>query len=689
MKLQTLEMQRFGKFENKQISLPDGLFVWTDANESGKSTTADFIGFVFYGFEKSRARRALADNPLEKYQPWDSDGVMAGALEFIDDDGKWYRLERTQQPNGRGQVRVLDALGKELAIDEPGEHFLGIDYETFSNIYYIRQGENTPRRTAGMDVAMKNLMTTGSEEISFDSVMKFLQAEKAKYSSPKRQMGKLKNLQQEMGELERSIAYKTAALAEQKQSLFSPAEIEAQIVALDKQTKALQAQKQQLLAYDAFLRQQKRAELGEQQTAILKQLAEDCPSGEETGLLYDILTELERAKVRKEQAQKQRLALDGKKVSLSKRSQTVLEHHNALNDTAAKVLLITGAVLAAAGAAASLITLWCAVLCAIGALLLAVGALKMRMPSPLHALGIKNKGQLMAALTEAAAEKQAVLSYETAAADAEKAVETYANEEQTLKEKYQPMLERTGVFSLSELEAVQTRQVGRKMLSQKREEIALQLAALGETAENDALIADGTPPTYAAPELEALLRQTGAQKEELLRKLAQNAALASQVAASEQVLGAEQEKLLEVSAEYEKCAYLNEVAGIAIEVMESAQQKLRENYAPALRDKVEQNLSLLTDGKYDTVMLDEQFALRIKADGGLRALDYFSQGTKDAAFLALRLALAEIVCSDREIPMIFDDPFLNFDAARLSALRACLEKLGARRQILLLSCREF
>ncbi len=689
MKLKTLEMQRFGKFENKQISLEDGLFLWTDANESGKSTTADFIRFIFYGFEKSRARRALADNLLEKYQPWDSDAGMAGALEFTDKDGQFFRIERTQQANGRGQVRVLDAEGKQQDIAVPGEHFFGMDSETFANIYYIRQGENTPHRTAGMDVAMKNLMMTGSEEISFDSVMKFLQAEKAKYSSPKRQMGKLKNLQLELGETERSIAYKTADLAEQKRLLSEPAALEQQIAEFDKQIKYLGQEQQKEKAYNAFLRQQKRAELKEQQTEILRRLAEDCPSDEETGLLYDILEQLQRACVQKEQAQKQLEQLLQTEVRLSERDQTVLEYQGALKDTPAKVLLGIGAVLTAAGAAATIWSLWALVLCAVGIALLIKGALEMCLPSPLRALGIKNKGQFLSALTDAAAAKQAVLSYKGALDSATKTLELYQKQEKELKEKYQPILERTGVFSLSQLEAVQSRQVGRKMLMAKREEIEKQLAHLADSQAEDALIADKTPPVRSAEQTEELLRQITAQKEQALRKLADNAALASQVASKEEVLRAEQEKRSCIKAEYEKCDYLNDVAGIAIDVMQLAQQKLRENYAPALREKVEQNLAVLTDGKYDTVMLDEQFSLRIKADGGFRALDYFSWGTKDAAYLALRLALAEIVESGRTIPMVFDDPFLNFDNARLAILKDCLQKLSQSRQILLFSCRDF
>ena len=99
-------------------------------------------------------------------------------------------------------------------------------------------------------------------------------------------------------------------------------------------------------------------------------------------------------------------------------------------------------------------------------------------------------------------------------------------------------------------------------------------------------------------------------------------------------------------------------------------------------------LSLLTDGKYDTVMLDEDLSVRIKAEGGMRELEYFSTGTKDAAMLALRLSLAEILEREKKLPLIFDDPFLHLDNDRFSILLKYLQKAGKERQILLLSCRE-
>ena len=686
MRLMSLELQRFGKFTDKTIVLPEGLYLWQDLNESGKTTTADFICFMFFGFEKSRARRALLENPLEKYQPWDSAEGMAGALEF-EEDGKCYRIERTLNAKGKGEVRVLDEEGRELDISAPGEHFLGVDGETFINIFYIRQGENSPHRTAGMDVAMKNLMTTGSEDISFDTVMKYLQAEKAKYSSPKRGMGKLKNLQEEMGQLERSVAYGEAALKEKRAQLQDPERTEAQINEMNDRLAELQGERDRIAAHKAFLREQKRAALQKQLEALSAQLAEDVPSDEETGLLYDIFREMERASVRRERAAEELSALEQKPVKTDEKHKTVLRYHTALGDNGGKVLAIIGALMLAAGAVGALWSLWTLAGALTGGVLLLVGVLKMRLPAELRALGIRSKAELMQALSTAAAAEQATKSYDEALTSAQETLRRYEAELQSTKEKYQPLLQRTGVFTPEQLEAAQGRQASRRMLSAQYAEVKARLQELSPAAERDRQIAKEQSGLMEQSELEQAERQAEQSKEILLRRLADNAALAATVRREETELAALKDRLAACGEEYEKCSYLNEVAVIAIDAMEKAQQELRDNYAPALREKVERTLSLLTDGKYDTVTLDAEFSMRIKADGGLRALDYFSQGTRDAAYLALRLSLAEIVQGEKSIPLIFDDPFLNFDDERRQRLSAQLQKLGERQQILFFTCR--
>ena len=131
-----------------------------------------------------------------------------------------------------------------------------------------------------------------------------------------------------------------------------------------------------------------------------------------------------------------------------------------------------------------------------------------------------------------------------------------------------------------------------------------------------------------------------------------------------------------------------EILDAALAGLEAAQSELQNDYAPMLSGAMSERLAVLTAGKYDTVTVDPEFNVRIKAAGSLRELGYFSAGTRDAAYLALRFSLADIVEKDEPVPMILDDPFLAFDRSRLNGVREMLGRGSESRQILYLTCRD-
>jgi uncharacterized protein YhaN len=64
-------------------------------------------------------------------------------------------------------------------------------------------------------------------------------------------------------------------------------------------------------------------------------------------------------------------------------------------------------------------------------------------------------------------------------------------------------------------------------------------------------------------------------------------------------------------------------------------------------------------------------------------MEQLSQGARDQLTLAIRLAVAEQVGRDIPLPMLFDDPFVNFDPKRVESLKENLLELAQERQILL------
>ncbi len=82
------------------------------------------------------------------------------------------------------------------------------------------------------------------------------------------------------------------------------------------------------------------------------------------------------------------------------------------------------------------------------------------------------------------------------------------------------------------------------------------------------------------------------------------------------------------------------------------------------------------------VELDEELHLAMRNDDGTRyAPDQLSHGARDQLYLAVYLATTV----GFDLPFVLDDPFVNCDAERLAAIRACWDRLVADHQLILLS----
>ena len=137
------------------------------------------------------------------------------------------------------------------------------------------------------------------------------------------------------------------------------------------------------------------------------------------------------------------------------------------------------------------------------------------------------------------------------------------------------------------------------------------------------------------------------------------------------------------------CGIDAEVFCAALEALEKAHSGLQARFSPALNRRAGELLAQLTGGKYDKVSLTREFdALAEEHDALLprRAL-VLSRGTADQLYLAVRLAVCELVLPGEEpCPLVLDDALANFDDERMALALSTLTELGKERQILLFTC---
>lgn len=183
-------------------------------------------------------------------------------------------------------------------------------------------------------------------------------------------------------------------------------------------------------------------------------------------------------------------------------------------------------------------------------------------------------------------------------------------------------------------------------------------------------------------ELRQLLSDLQEQKERLLvRKAELQSAQPLNVAEAE----------LRLKELCEKRDHLRrEVAAISIALQElaSTERSFHETHRDRLAGTATAYFKAITGCEGRRVEFGEDFSIGVREpDGKLCSTTQLSHGTRDQLYLAVRLAVADLVADQVKLPLIFDDPFLNCDEHRLMSVRKALERLSGKRQIILLTHR--
>ena len=174
MKLTLLHILSFGGLNNYDIRLDDGVNVLYGPNESGKSSAAMFIKFVFYGLSSkaSRGESSERDRYINRLT-----GQAAGYLLLETADGTEYRVERailtSDDAPARERVRIINrATGETITGQNPGEYFFGVSEDVFMSTCFVGQtAGNSPRPQIQ---ALENLLTSADENIDIPKAVRTL-----------------------------------------------------------------------------------------------------------------------------------------------------------------------------------------------------------------------------------------------------------------------------------------------------------------------------------------------------------------------------------------------------------------------------------------------------------------------------------------------------------------------------------
>lgn len=183
MIIKKIQINGFGKFDNFEMKLSDGMQVIYGPNEYGKSTIMEFIKIMFYSKLSGKKTTTVADKLIRRnYLPW-SGSPMSGIIEFTY-GGNMYKVQKLINPDSNSDKTLLQNISTGETInlgknEDVGEHIFGIDLKSFEKSSFVSSIGKTAFISAkkGEEDSIykkiiSNLSETGEENISKENALK-------------------------------------------------------------------------------------------------------------------------------------------------------------------------------------------------------------------------------------------------------------------------------------------------------------------------------------------------------------------------------------------------------------------------------------------------------------------------------------------------------------------------------------
>lgn len=650
----------YGKLNQAQLDLQPGLNVICAPNEGGKSTWSRFLLTMFYGLN-TRQRGDLADK--NRFQPWNGT-PMQGRLELSVGENLLVLSRRTQRADAPMGVFSCTYAGTDTPVPDLdaahcGEALLGVPQSVYQRCAFIPSGSMAINADADLERRINALISTGEEKVSF------LQAEnrlkKQLHQRKYNRTGAIPQLEAEIGEL-------MAAQAEVKSLAEQEAFLHSQLL------QAQQEQKERLL-----IRQREIQRQAEEKQQLLQQLPDSATLQNINEQLGAVRSLAEQAQQAEDAAKQQDATIQVQLQELNRNPlhpmtkselETQLQIQPPAPPQVAQLLICLSLSLCSGGFLWYELDrpqiLWLCIACAATALTtgsflwLLVKRLRLQQQRRRE---LKRQEELrklaesyLPLLEEVERQRSLLQQQRQAAADSGAQVRS------TLAQ----LLGQVRQWAPEARSAADIRRFVQQA-TQRREDLTQEI----RQAQSGVLLAqpDDTDGTCAR------LQQQIAQIQGRLAAIGQPDDL-------ERQLRSMQEQLAQLQGEYDALA-------MALGSLRTANVALQNRFSPELGRRAAEIFADMTGSDWSSILLDREFHLSAETDRDptRRNVQLLSTGTADQLYLAVRLAICEMILPpEQNPPLILDDALLTFDDMRLGKTLDYLTRLGEKRQILLFTC---
>ena len=674
VQINEVQLTAFGKFHNKRIPFSDGLQVLYGANEAGKSTIQLFFRVMLYGVPNQRKSSTVVLRDRERIIPWGERNAV-GVLKLAV-DGRQIEIHRRFGKTPAGdRTEVLDALTGEALGEYNGENLgeklLGIPAEIFEKTFWIRQDSTFPVGTdEELSRRLMNLRDTGEEEVSADATVKALeQARKQLRAKNKRETpGTLDvlcrereqkvqerfALQSEMGQRKSAQVRRDAAEARLKQAEEQAKELQA----LEEKQKRLQASEARRRKWQEVKRLQ----------GLVEQ-ARNCEAYEKFHNLQEETVQNAETIKRKLETLDQTAQMGYDKEEIEAK---LLKGQQRKKNGITCCCIGGGLLLLALVLGVLRIPFWLGILFAgigLGLALLGVGVVCVK-----NALKFGRKIQQ---------EKERV---DTEKSRLEAEIESLQKELFEILGAYccestEELRRGLESYRKAALEAESYQNACLRLLEgEDASAIAREMEGLHElTQEDSALLRRDIP---------AEIRQNQKIQMDALSEIKELEGKLSYVYHGGRNPADVQAEIDQIDARLADGEHRLKALNLALEVFQRVYETRKSDFTPAVNEKVNGFLDILLEKKHRDIRVSDSYHLRLDTETTPAVeAEYFSRGTYEQIYFALRLSLGELI-GDGSEPLFLDDFLASFDDRRAKKAIELLKVLGENRQILLFTCHD-
>ena len=206
MKLISCYIEKFGGLSKFSLDFSEGITAVREENGFGKTTFAEFLRAMFYGFP--RKAKTLDKSKRQKYTPWDG-GKFGGNLVF-EHEGVQYRLERTFGATPRSDTFRLTDLSTNRKSDrfteEIGLELFQLDSDSFERSTYMPQiHDAVTLTTTGIQAKLGDLVEDAGDLGNYDKAVLALKAKRSSFVPYKGSSGSVAEAAANVTRLQREL----------------------------------------------------------------------------------------------------------------------------------------------------------------------------------------------------------------------------------------------------------------------------------------------------------------------------------------------------------------------------------------------------------------------------------------------------------------------------------------------------